>query len=26
LNVVSVSAWWARGDAYYTFAVDVEQP
>jgi hypothetical protein len=26
LNVVSVSAWWPRGDAYYTFAVDVEQP
>lgn len=26
LNVVSVSAWWARGDAYYTFAVDLEQP
>ena len=26
LNVVSVNAWWARGDAYYTFAVEVEQP
>lgn len=26
LNVVSVSAWWARGDAYYTFAVEVAPP
>ena len=26
LNVVSINAWWARGDAYYTFAVEVEQP